>query len=548
MPLGRRGWPRFLVVSCNQKTNSMAKIAFILLCHKDPDGIIRQARSLTVAGDYVVIHFDARAGAAAYGAIRRALADVPHVAFADGRLKCGWGQFSLVRATLVAARTALNTFPDATHVYLLSEACHPIKTAEYAKAFLDTHDADFIECHDFFRSDWIKTGPKKERLIHPHYFNERRQKRLFDWNLAFQKRFGRVRRPPKGIEVQIGSQWWCLRRGTMERVLDFIQTRRDVMRFFRLTWIPDEIFFQTLVWHLIPAGEITRRSLTFSMFSDYGQPVTFYEDHHALLLGQDALFARKISPHVPHLAPHLAARLAALYGERGVTFQISDEGRALYTYLVGRGRVGRRFAPRAWEAASQLGRDKELLIILCKKRSVAKRLIARMRALTDLPCLAYLFDDVEAELPDLGGLQSSLAKRHRHRRALMRMLFGWYETDRLVICLDPARLEVLQDFCSDTAMTKLLEIECNISDAALAAYAHRAGLMRGAVPHASLLSTIRQDIVYESDQIHRADFANHMRLREQDDVTRQATVLERFLSIPPDRALALARTPTLFAD
>jgi hypothetical protein len=39
----------------------MAKIAFILLCHKDPDAIIEQSERLTATGDYVAIHFDARA-------------------------------------------------------------------------------------------------------------------------------------------------------------------------------------------------------------------------------------------------------------------------------------------------------------------------------------------------------------------------------------------------------------------------------------------------------------------------------------------------------
>ena len=41
----------------------MARIAFILLCHKDPDAIIKQAKRLTAADDFVAIHFDARAGA-----------------------------------------------------------------------------------------------------------------------------------------------------------------------------------------------------------------------------------------------------------------------------------------------------------------------------------------------------------------------------------------------------------------------------------------------------------------------------------------------------
>jgi hypothetical protein len=39
----------------------MAKIAFILLCHKNPEAIIRQAEAPAETGDCVAIHFDARA-------------------------------------------------------------------------------------------------------------------------------------------------------------------------------------------------------------------------------------------------------------------------------------------------------------------------------------------------------------------------------------------------------------------------------------------------------------------------------------------------------
>ena len=55
----------------------MAKIAFILLCHKDPEAIIRQAEMLTAAGDYMSIHFDARAKPEAFRQIREALATTP---------------------------------------------------------------------------------------------------------------------------------------------------------------------------------------------------------------------------------------------------------------------------------------------------------------------------------------------------------------------------------------------------------------------------------------------------------------------------------------
>ena len=70
----------------------MAKIAYILLCHKDPDAIIDQAKRLTAAGDCISIHFDARSGADDFDRIKSALADDENVTFAGKRIKCGWGE------------------------------------------------------------------------------------------------------------------------------------------------------------------------------------------------------------------------------------------------------------------------------------------------------------------------------------------------------------------------------------------------------------------------------------------------------------------------
>jgi hypothetical protein len=98
----------------------------------------------------------------------------------------------------------------------------------------------------------------------------------------------------------------------------------DVVRFFRTTWIPDETFFQTLVRHLVPDREIVSRSLTFKMFSDYGMPVTFYNDQYDLLISQDYLFARKISPE----ARVLEERLGALWMSQRTDFTVSRRDRS----------------------------------------------------------------------------------------------------------------------------------------------------------------------------------------------------------------------------
>ena len=99
--------------------------------------------------------------------------------------------------------------------------------------FLDDSDVDYVESFDFFESDWIKTGMKEDRLHYLHFFNERTQKWLFYTSLNLQRPFGLSREVPNDIQVQIGSQWWCLRRRTFEAIMEFIKRRRDVVNFLK---------------------------------------------------------------------------------------------------------------------------------------------------------------------------------------------------------------------------------------------------------------------------------------------------------------------------
>lgn len=525
----------------------MTQIAFILLCHKDPEGVIAQTLRLTAAGDCVAIHYDARSKAADAARIRTALAGNPQVTFARRRVKCGWGEWSLVAATLEALHAAVEAFPGATHFYMLSGDCMPIKTAEYMHAALEREDLDHIESFDFHGSGWIRTGIQEERLIYRHWFNERRRKWLFYTSMALQKRLGLARKVPADLKIRIGSQWWCLRRRTVEAVLEFVKRRPDVRRFFSTTWIPDETFFQTLVAHLVSEREIRTRPLTFLMFTDYGMPVTFYDDHFDMLLSQDYLFARKISPD----ARHLKERLGTLYAETGRTFAISDDGRRQFAYLTGRGREGRRFAQRFWEAEASLGRSRTLLLVACKKWHVAKRLVERMRGVAGLSAVDYLFNEEATPLPDLGGLQSSIEKRMRHRRALVRMLFDHWGTDRLVLCIDPGSADLIADFHQDRSRLRLLEIECDFSDDYLQGHARRVGLAGANTPEAAmalLLPTIRHDVKFESDRLRDLGLSGHYQMRQGADLEENTQALAAFLDVPAGLAQEIAETPHLFVD
>ncbi|MEC3860928.1 DUF5928 domain-containing protein [Mesobacterium sp. TK19101] len=525
----------------------MAKIAFLLLCHKDPDAVIRQAEMLTGAGDFVAIHWDGRAAAAGYDRIRAGLSGNGNVIFTRRRIKCGWGEYSLVQATLEVARVAVDGFPKASHFYLLSGDCMPIKPAEHAHAFLDAGERDYIESFDYFTSGWIKTGMVEERLIYRHFVNERRHKWLFYAMIEAQRRLGLKRALPRGLDMRIGSQWWCLRRQTLEAVLAFIARRRDVARFFRRSWIPDESFFQTLVWHLVPRDQIVARPLTFLVFSDYGMPASFHDDHYDFLLAQDHLFARKISPG----AAQLRDRLATLFLSSDTTVSVTGEGRAVHGFLTRQGRSGQRFGPRFWEAAAQIGAGRDLLIVLSRDHGLGRRLVRQVGQVAGIPAYGYLFRDIGVDLPDLGGIETSLVKRHRHRASVLRMIFEHHGSDRLAICMDPDDFTMIRDLVREKSTVRLLSLDLPATPEALRALAIARGLATDQTPGARLapvLAALKNDLLREAERYRAIDNGCFFCISPQAPEADIAQTLAEFLSVPQDRVQDIVRSRTLFAD
>jgi hypothetical protein len=64
----------------------------------------------------------------------------------------------------------------------------------------------------------------------------------------------------------------------------------------------------------------------------------------------------------------------------------------------------------------------------------------------------------------------------------MRMLFDYYDTDRLMICLDPANIDLMRDFMSDRANARILELQCVFDDQYLVGHARRVGLATDRTP------------------------------------------------------------------
>ncbi|TBN40487.1 glycosyl transferase [Paracoccus subflavus] len=284
-------------------------LGVVLLCHADLDLAARLARIWAEGGARVAIHVDARVPGAHLVGLRHALQDCEGVIFTRRR-RCSWGRFSLVRATQDAAAALLSRFPETTHVYLASGACLPLRPIADLVAFLGADpDRDHIESVSSREVGWTVGGLNEERFTLFFPFDWRRQRWLFDRSVGWQRRRGIRRRMPAGLVPHLGSQWWCLTANTLRAILTDPR-RAEFERFFRLSWIPDESYFQTLARR--HSTRIESRSLTLTKFDHTGRPYSLYDDHISMLAESRCFVARKVWPGAARLLANFPAQGDAL--------------------------------------------------------------------------------------------------------------------------------------------------------------------------------------------------------------------------------------------
>ncbi|MEM9812255.1 MAG: beta-1,6-N-acetylglucosaminyltransferase [Pseudomonadota bacterium] len=277
-------------------------IGFVILAHADLHRTAALARFLAAQDCPVAIHVDANTSTPAFEALKAEVAGEPRIVFAE-RHACEWGRFSLVDATLSGVETIFARWPEVSHITLLSGSCLPVRPIKALQRLLARYpDTDFIEAVDIRRDGWVKDGLSDERFTLFHPFSWRRQRGLFDRAVELQRRYKVRRSMPDGLRPYLGSQWWTLSRWTLRYILEDPELER-YKSFFRLVWIPDESFFQTLARK--HSRRIVGRSLTTIEFDPLGKPYVFHSDHLELLMGARGYFARKIWPGADRLYTEL---------------------------------------------------------------------------------------------------------------------------------------------------------------------------------------------------------------------------------------------------
>jgi hypothetical protein len=289
----------------------MTRIAYLLLVHEQPKQAALLVRALVQEHSFLFIHVDSRSDQKSFVAALQQEGCSENVQFVENRVSGLWGHFSLVEATLRLLKEAIAHEGSFHHFVLLSGQDFPLKSNRCIHDFLGSNaGCDFIE-HYALPSERLseKQGGlyRVNRFHHisaeghrefPPYSKKPVLNTLF--NLWAKLHHNTVRKMPLNMQLRAGSQWWALCRSSVVGILSFLEGNKDVEKFFRNVWIPDEIFFQTVLFHLkTDHACIINDNFRFTEWEPQNgsnfiiKPKNFTERDLPQLQKTDALFARK---------------------------------------------------------------------------------------------------------------------------------------------------------------------------------------------------------------------------------------------------------------
>lgn len=206
-------------------------VTCVVLAHNDPPHVARLLAALDPFP--VVLHCDARTPRAAFdqmlsGARGRCVPVYP-------RRVARWAQWDIVAAELDAYRIALEV-SDAQHIVVMAGSDYPLASTADIQDVLAAHAGKSV-C--FLRPmplpDWGRTGGTA-RLRYRHWA----------WN-KHMVRLPLPRRLPRDIVTSGGSVQKVLSRQHVRQLLDIVDSRPDLVRFWRRTWAADETFIPSLL-------------------------------------------------------------------------------------------------------------------------------------------------------------------------------------------------------------------------------------------------------------------------------------------------------------
>ena len=277
----------------------MTRIAYIVSAYKLPAQLERMLRRLQAPGVTFAVHVDSKTRRPIWDEMVSRCRDLD-VAWLP-RHRSQWGGFGHVRATLKGIDHVVSSGVAFDYAVLLTGQDYPLRSqAEIARVLGESGGRSYMRHVEL---PWEPWGPRGglDRVEDWHVITYRRL------HLALPLR----RTLPGGLRPYGGSAYWCLERTLVHFVHGFLRDNPDYVRFFEHVFVPDELFFQTIIMNSQLRDTVENDDLRYLDWSREPAPAVFTAADLPALLESGQLFARKFDETVdPEVLDALVRHLA----------------------------------------------------------------------------------------------------------------------------------------------------------------------------------------------------------------------------------------------
>ena len=259
----------------------MTRIAYIVSAYRLPGQLERLLRRLAAPGVSFAVHVDRKTRRAVYEEMVERTEDL-EVVFLP-RHRSHWGGFGHVRATVKGIDHLFENRVPFDYAVLLTGQDYPLRSPRAIADFLGAAAGrSFMNHWPLPYAPWGDRGGL-DRIEDWHVITYRRL------HLALPLR----RRLPLGLDPYGGGAYWCFARTLVEHVQRFVRANPEYVRFFEHVFVPDELFFQTIVMNSPLRDSVENDNLRYLDWSREPAPAVLGRDDLPALLSSSKLYARK---------------------------------------------------------------------------------------------------------------------------------------------------------------------------------------------------------------------------------------------------------------
>ncbi|MEJ7779037.1 MAG: beta-1,6-N-acetylglucosaminyltransferase [Daejeonella sp.] len=264
------------------------KIATVITVYKQPELVERLLRTMEHIGFDFYLHIDEKVDFKEYSY----LATLPNTYVLKKRFDIKWAGYSMIDALVYGMNEVLKSGIEYDFISHMSAQCYPIKRVQLIYDFFDLHKGiNFLNCEASPSAWWNKAKERYEIYHFPAYSI----KGIHRLSNVLTKILPK-RKLPFDYTLYGGAfgAYWTITTATAEYIIDYLKQNRKVQSFFRKTWGPDEVLFNTLVMNSPFNTQVINNNYRYIDWSaGLANPKVLTIKDYDYLASSDALFARK---------------------------------------------------------------------------------------------------------------------------------------------------------------------------------------------------------------------------------------------------------------